>query len=124
MLAGLGAGVVGAWLVAGCTKPALLPSAPEKSAARVERSQKSKFVSPATLFASTDTASLSVSRVEPDGRKLMVAHGMRMVQHRDGSLERAKELLPSKETVQITALPPRLGGGYLFYLTSSSTTMI
>jgi len=124
MLAGLGAGVFGVWLAAGCAKPLALPSAPEKSAARVARSQKSKFVSPATLFASTDTTSLSVSRVEPDGRKLMVAHGMRMVQHRDGSLERAQELLPSKEAVQITALPARLGGGYLFYLTSSSTTMI
>ncbi|HEU5076513.1 MAG TPA: hypothetical protein VFU02_20120 [Polyangiaceae bacterium] len=81
-------------------------------------------MSPATLFASTDAPSLSVSRLEPDGRRLIVSHGMRMVQHRDGSIDRALELLPSKETVQITALPQRLGGGYLFYLTSSSATMV
>lgn len=81
-------------------------------------------MSPATLFASTDAPSLSVSRLEPDGRRLMVSHGMRMIQHRDGSIERARELLPAKEAVQITSLPPRLGGGYLFYLTSSSTTMV
>jgi len=116
--------MLGAWLAPGCAKPPAVPTAPSKSEARVARSLDAKFVSPATLFASTETPSLSVSRLEPDGRRLLVSHGMRMVQHRDGSLERAVELLPSKEAVQITALPPRLGGGYLFYLTSSSATMV
>ncbi len=124
MFAGLCAGVLGACFAAGCSKSATLPSAPSKSPERVARSPGDKFVAPATLFASTEAASLSVSRLEPDGRRLMVSHGMRMIQHRDGSIERARELLPSKETVQITALPQRLGGGYLFYLTSSSATMV
>lgn len=111
------------WALAGCAKPAA-PSAPSKSEGRVARSAAAKFVAPATLFASTEAPALSVSRLEPDGRRLLVSHGMRMIQKRDGSIERALELLPSKEAVQITALPPRLGGGYLFYLTSSSATMI
>ncbi len=91
--------------------------------ARVPRASGA-YVTPATLFASTDPDAVSVSRLEPDGRRLLVSHGMRLVLHRDGSLEKGEELLPVKDAVQIVALPDRLGGGYLFYVTSSSATMI
>lgn len=95
-----------------------------KSAVSIARPEKRNYVTPATLFAATDPASINVALTESDGRKLIVSHGMRMVEHRDGSIERALELLPAKEAVRIVQLPPRLGDGYLFYMTSSSTTMI
>ena len=78
-LAAFGAGVLGPSLLMACAKSSTLPGASNKGGVRVARSSDRKYVSPATLLASIDASSVSVSRVEPDGRKLMVSHGMRII---------------------------------------------
>ncbi len=111
-------------LVFACSGGAAAPKAQSPNQRGVTRSLSSGYLTPATVFAATDPELVSVSRLDPDGRRLLVSQGLRMIQHRDGSLERASELLPAKEAVRIAVLPPRLGGGYLFYVTSSSATLI
>lgn len=117
-------GCVATLAASACSGGHVVHTGEAKTAASIARAAKRGYATPATLFATTDPASVNVALTEPDGRKLIVSHGMRMVQLRDGSLERAMELLPAKEAVRIVQLPPRLGDGYLFYITSSSTTMI
>lgn len=58
-----------------------------------------------------------------EGHKKMLVDRMRLVVHEDGSIERAAELLPSSYAAA-TALPSRLGGGYLFHASSGGATQL
>ena len=95
--------------------------------AAVKAAWPAKFVNyatPATLVASTEKEYSSFSRLEPDGRRLLVTHGMRIVEHPDGSFQVASDLLPSKEGLGVVQLPPRLGGGFVYYTTTSRATTL
>jgi hypothetical protein len=58
----------------------------------------------------------------PDiGPAVPVVAGMRILDHPDGSVERAQEILPNAAG-HLLALPSRLGGGLLIFAASGSTT--
>jgi hypothetical protein len=60
---------------------------------------------------------------ERDKSQRLVAFGLRVLARPDGAVELAREYLPAARTVQSLELPPRLGGGFLFYVLSSSATL-
>jgi hypothetical protein len=55
------------------------------------------------------------------GRTLYLVDGLRIVQHGDSHVERADERFPAGAT-RALSLPPRLGGGYLFWQVSARGT--
>lgn len=59
-----------------------------------------------------------------DGSRQLLALGLRMVHRPDGTLEVSDELLPAARSARFLELPPRLGGGYLFWIVSSSATLL
>lgn len=65
-----------------------------------------------------------VSEVEPDGSVLSVEHGLRLVRHPDGRIERSRELLPEPGAIGVLRLPGRLGGGFVFRATADGTTSL
>ncbi len=54
----------------------------------------------------------SVIAAFPDGTRWLLLGGMRVVEHPDGALERAEEVLPS-QALRVVHLPAHLGGGLL-----------
>ena len=60
---------------------------------------------------------------ERDGSQRLVAYGLRVLSRPNGALELARQYLPAARTVQSLELPTRLGGGFLFYVLSSSATL-
>jgi hypothetical protein len=56
-----------------------------------------------------------------EGQQRVLVDRMRLLARADGSLERAAELLPAG-VVTSTALPSRLGGGYLFHVNAGGGT--
>lgn len=82
-----------------------------------------RLITPAHLIAVPDSASVSYMQRDDDGTVRLVARGMRLLTHPDGSIERAHQLLPAAQAVRTLELPARLGRGYVFYVHSSSTTL-
>jgi hypothetical protein len=74
------------------------------------------------LFVLTDDPAAAFVATDSDGSRRIIAHGLRFVERPDGSIQRASELLPPVGSVHPLELPPRLGGGYLFWLQSSGST--
>jgi hypothetical protein len=91
--------------------PLSLPSAPAPA------------VSP-RLFPPTQGAGVLEAGVERDGSRRLLAFGLRVVQRTDGSLEVGDEVLPAARSARFTELPPRLGSGFLFWIISSSGTLV
>ncbi len=58
-----------------------------------------------------------------EGHKKMLVDRMRLIVHEDGSIERATELLPNTYA-SATALPSRLGGGFLFHSSGGGSTQL
>lgn len=98
------------------------PSAPSAPALALTASPKAA-ASP-RLFPPTKGASVVEAGVDHDGSRRLLAFGLRVVQHADGSLEVGDELLPAARSARYAELPPRLGGGYLFWIVSSSGTLL
>jgi hypothetical protein len=59
----------------------------------------------------------------PDGTRRLIVAGMRILDHPDGSLERAREILPNG-TARVVTLPSRIGGGLLIYIGVGGTTQL
>ena len=70
-----------------------------------------------------DAAAGSDARSMPDGRRLFILRGIRWVDHPDGSIERSRQVF-QEDDVKAAPLPPRLGGGFVFYVTSGSVTLL
>ncbi len=68
--------------------------------------------------------SVNVSNTASDGSRYLVSHGLRMVEHPDGSLDLAAEFFPATRSVSAVALPERFGGGFVFYSQSSGSTLL
>jgi hypothetical protein len=62
--------------------------------------------------------------VEHDGSRRLLALGLRLLERPDGSLEVGDELLPAARGARFLELPSRLGGGFLFWIISSSGTLL
>ncbi len=62
-------------------------------------------------------------RVGADGGRSFILRGTRWVDHRDGRTERGRQVF-QEDDVKAIELPSRLGGGFLFYVTSGSGTLL
>ncbi|MDF3067487.1 MAG: hypothetical protein K0R38_3088 [Polyangiaceae bacterium] len=119
-LGGTLAGALGLVLsCAGARSPE--PSAP--SAPLALPSARAAFAPP-RLFPPTKGAGVMEAGVEHDGSRRLLAFGLRVVQRADGSLEVGDELLPAARSARFAELPARLGSGYLFWIVSSSGTLV
>ncbi len=76
------------------------------------------------LFPPTHGAGVTEAGVEHDGSRRLLAFGLRVVEHPDGSLDVGDELLPAARGAKFLELPGRLGGGFLFWIISSSGTLL
>lgn len=76
------------------------------------------------LFPPTRGAGTQEAGIEQDGSRRVLSFGLRALEHPDGSLEVGEELLPSARSARFLELPPRLGGGFLFWILSSSGTLL
>jgi hypothetical protein len=91
---------------------ALAAAEPENAEARGPR-----------LFPPLEGPAVSVVGEDKDGSKRIVSHGLRLLSRPNGALELADEYLPTARSVHSLELPTRLGGGFLFYVQSSSATL-
>lgn len=109
-------------LLLSCSRAA--PQAP--SAASAPLSTPSAPPPPAAprLFPPTRGQGVTEAGVERDGSRRLLAFGLRVLQRVDGSLEVGDELLPAARSVRYTELPARLRGGFLFWIVSSSGTLL
>ena len=62
-------------------------------------------------------------RTGPDGSRAFILRGTRWIDHRDGSTERSRQVF-EEDDVKALALPPHLGGGFLFHVISGSGTLL
>jgi hypothetical protein len=82
-----------------------------------------KVVTPARIVALPD-ASAALVETDPDGTTRFISRGMRVLARPDGSLERSRQTFPVTRTIRALRLPSRLGVGFLFYATGSSSTHV
>jgi hypothetical protein len=75
------------------------------------------------LFPPLEGAAVSVLGEDKDGSQRIVSYGLRLLARPDGAVELSREYLPTARSVRALELPARLGGGFLFYVQSSSTTL-
>jgi len=75
------------------------------------------------LFPPLEGPAVSVVGQDKDGSRRIVSYGLRVLSRPDGALELSSEYLPSARSVHAMELPSRLGGGFLFYVQSSSATL-
>ncbi len=102
-----------------------VPRAPAGAAVRAVAVAGANKAAPAPrLFPPTHGAGTTEAGVEHDGSRRVLAFGLRVVEHPDGSLDVGDELLPAARGAKFLELPTRLGGGFLFWIISSSGTLI
>src|SRR3954469_2978091 len=105
----------GAWLAAGCVASLVscLHGAPDSAlpggGASSSEPSSEVVVSPARLFPDVGAGSSGVVSVEPDGSRRIIVAGIRVLDHPDGSMQRAREILPNG-MARVVTLPSRLGG--------------
>ncbi|HYQ43993.1 MAG TPA: hypothetical protein VER11_18555 [Polyangiaceae bacterium] len=75
------------------------------------------------LFPPLEGSAVSVVGEDKDGSRRIVSYGLRVLARPDGAIELAREYLPAARSVRALELPARLGGGFLFYVQSSSATL-
>lgn len=73
------------------------------------------------LIPPTSGGSVSTVDTAADGSRYLVSHGLRVLERPDGSVEVSRDFLPGRRADALK-LPERLGGGYVFYATTSGST--
>jgi hypothetical protein len=76
------------------------------------------------LFPPTHGPGTVDAGIEHDGSRRLLAFGLRVLERADGSLSVGDELLPAARSARFLELPTRLGGGFLFWIVSSSGTLL
>ena len=110
-------------LLASCARAVSAPpSAPARSAA-LPSAATARHDEP-RLFPPTQGPGTSLAGVDRDGSRRLLAFGLRVVEHPDGALEVGDELLPAARSARFLELPERLGGGFLFWIVTSSATLL
>jgi hypothetical protein len=99
----------------------LLVSAPASSS---EADRSEAVPGPARLLPDVGASSAGLVEVLPDGTRRLVVSGMRILDFPDGSLERAREVLPAGTVRPPVSLPARLGGGVVFAVWVGDVTQI
>jgi hypothetical protein len=105
----------------GHSKPAEHAPVPSVAA---NRAMAARIVRPARWFPTVDSSEPRIVEQDPDGSLRLVERGLRLVEHPDGRIVRAEEILPSDGTLAVLHLPRRLGGGTLFSVTSEGATRL
>jgi hypothetical protein len=103
-------------------QPAGVAARPAAVSAHAEPPTPPDLLGP-RLFPPLDGSETLVAGQERDGSQRLVAYGLRVLSRPTGALELSREYLPAARTVQSLELPTRLGGGFLFYVLSSSATL-
>ncbi|MET0595099.1 MAG: hypothetical protein ABW133_20535, partial [Polyangiaceae bacterium] len=80
-------------------------------------------VFPARLFPDIGGGASGVVSVRADGSRQIIVAGIRVLDHPDGSMERAREVLPSGPA-RVVTVPSRLGGGLLVYVPAGGSTQL
>jgi len=120
---------LGAFALVACSgarpPPAPVP-APGASAARAGKDADAEpvLVTPARVLPPSERAEIAAEAFEPDGSRRFISQGLRMVERPDGSLEVAAEFFPPARAFTATALPQRLGGGYLFVANTGGSALL
>jgi len=132
-----------AWLAAGCVASVLscLRGAPEVStpppAASADPIASARGAAPADgpslarkvavgaarLFPDVGAVSSGVVAVQADGSRQLIVAGIRVLDHPNGSMERAREVLPGGPA-RVVTVPSRLGGGLLIYVAAGGSTQL
>ncbi|HEY6077555.1 MAG TPA: hypothetical protein VIW29_02055 [Polyangiaceae bacterium] len=76
------------------------------------------------LYPPTQGVGVIEAGVHHDGSRRLLALGLRVTEHLDGSLEVGDELLPAARSAKFLELPERFGSGFLFWIVSSSATLL
>ncbi|MES1184129.1 MAG: hypothetical protein ABUL60_09955 [Myxococcales bacterium] len=118
-LAGLLACSLGA--LVSCSRA--VPQAPSTAQAVAVTSVPKAAPAP-RLFPPTHGPGATEAGVEHDGSRRLLAFGLRVLEHPDGSLDVGDELLPAARGARFLELPERLGGGFLFWILSSNGTLL
>lgn len=108
--------LVAAGLVTGCA------GKPVKSAASPATQKNIGYLTPSLLLPDVTDSARGVVAREPTERFLLLDR-MRIVTDEEGTLRRARELLPHGNA-SAQRLPERLGGGFLFTISNSGTTQL
>ncbi len=80
-------------------------------------------VHPARLFPDVGAVSTGVVAVQADGSRQLIVAGIRILDRPDGSMERAREVLPGGPA-RVVTIPNRLGGGLLVYVGAGGSTQL
>jgi hypothetical protein len=78
----------------------------------------------ARLIPPTRKGEVLLEGFEVDGSRRFVAQGLRILERPDGALETADEFLPATQGIEATALPPWLGGGFVFRVSGGVSTLL
>lgn len=62
--------------------------------------------------------------IESDGTRRLVSYGLRLLVRPDRSVEAANQFFPLARNIQAMELPPRLGGGFIFWILISGRTAV
>ncbi|HVY30567.1 MAG TPA: hypothetical protein VHB79_28605 [Polyangiaceae bacterium] len=112
-------------LLPGCTpKPPHTPEAKKPGVVAAPPPTGGAAGSAPRLFPPTRGNGVTDAGQEHDGARRLLAFGLRVIEHADGSLEVGDELLPAARSARFLELPQRLGGGFLFWIVSSSGTLL
>jgi hypothetical protein len=110
-------------LVAGSADAAAAPSGQLAPADAPFQVAKDVPVGPARIFPDVAGGSSSVIAVQADGSRQLIVAGIRVLDHPDGSMERAREVLPGGPA-RVVTVPSRLGGGLLVYVVAGGSTQL
>lgn len=116
LLSALGLGLLG---TLGCNakSAAWSSAAPTKEQGKAKKAPR--WVTPARMVVLPEGREASYQERDVDGSLRLIAYGLRMLEHPDGSLEVAEETIPDRLDVKPLELPARLGGGFIFYSSGS-----
>jgi hypothetical protein len=125
----LGAAIVAAVLV-GCLPVGSAQRSPAGATPAAFASGREKgtpapadFITPPRVVLDVAQKSPGLVDVLPDGTRRMLVRGVRLLDHPDGSIERARQLLPSGG-FRVVDLPARLGGGLIVAVNVGGATRI
>lgn len=113
-------GMVGlALLGVGCNTKSAGWSAAAPTAEKGKTKKAPRWVTPARMVVLPEGREASYQDRDVDGSLRIIAYGLRMLEHPDGSIEVAEQTIPDRLNVKPLELPPRLGGGFIFYSSGS-----
>ncbi|HEV8550143.1 MAG TPA: hypothetical protein VGQ57_13960, partial [Polyangiaceae bacterium] len=81
-------------------------------------------LAPARVFPPTERTEVSLEVFDPDGSRRLIAQGVRLIERPGGALELADELLPASRVLTPVALPPQLGGGWIFAVNAGGAGLL